>query len=362
MTTYYRTAAPTYAEVEKYVQDGLPKDNWARNMYEENHEDNENEKVWYDSDDRDNYDRYPAPVLYSARFRDGLVADSEVYTLFDRDFCNGIGSHSSSRICWHEQFFDHCRVVFDFLAHDESNENNICTGICTGTNNHNTASFVGKTSSGHKGSMCLSAIHQSRFLDYCLSKIEGYQTQRLMREKLFVCLHEEAQNLPNHHHKKHRDRQYQHKWLHSLQVVLTLFRSGADPWLTFKFYGPDDVDYLFKDLVPRVKQTMSHLKNNNVFDTLEGSEILISLLWCMNEVEMEFSEISPYMDDKQESRNTLFSPLLKIYKPLAEASYAKHHQNDVLKPLALDIPDEEDEEDEEEEEQEQEQEQEQEDG
>ena len=324
MTEKYYYPAPRFEGIDEYVKNGVPEGNW---LYDTTDDFDERKKLWYDTNSYVNdYAGYPASVLYSARFRDGMVGDEEVYPEFNSEF-GGFGK-SADRICWNEKFVDLCQVEYNYLL--EKGGVNIAESNCT-DGNHNTVQGI-KTTSGHAGAVCISAKYRSNFLEFCLGRIEGYQSQKLMREKFFILLEEEAQHLPKHHNKHHRDPQYQNKWMHSLQAVLTLFVAGAEPWLTFKLYGSWDLDYLFEDFLPQVKQTMSHLKNNKVFDSQKGSEILVYLLSCMRQVEATYSQISDYMED--ESRESLFSPLLKSYTALAQKYYTKYHEND-FQPLEL---------------------------
>jgi hypothetical protein len=78
-----------FSEVKAYVKNGLPKDHWSRDN--ENFEGHEGpQKVWFDTDSstgEHEYDQYEdVDVRDAARFRDGLVSDSDVYKEFREDF------------------------------------------------------------------------------------------------------------------------------------------------------------------------------------------------------------------------------------------------------------------------------------
>jgi hypothetical protein len=143
-----------------------------------------------------------------------------------------------------------------------------------------------------------------------------------MRSKLFTIVDLEVKQLPKTWTKKHKDVALQGKWLHALQVSLYVLLHNAF-WLTFKFYGEDDMDYLFNELLPRFKQALSHLKVNNVFDSPDSSKVLVSILVLMQSVEDSYHSLSSYMDS--ESRESLFSGLIKTYTPMADELYRKYH-------------------------------------
>ena len=107
------------------------------------------------------------------------------------------------------------------------------------------------------------------------------------------------------------------------------------------------MEWLFDELLPRFKQALSHLKQNNVFDTPDNCKILIYLLSMMNQIEIEYETLSQFMETK--SRETLFTGMIKSYSRLAEDLYKKHH-GAVEKKLDVTCQDLEEEDDEEEDE------------
>ena len=70
---------PDFKDVHHYVSQGLPKDSWFRDVVGSV----SRKKMWYDyssHSDKHEYDEYEDPdVIYAARFRDGLVSDSDVF-------------------------------------------------------------------------------------------------------------------------------------------------------------------------------------------------------------------------------------------------------------------------------------------
>jgi len=311
MSDWY-CSAPSYAEIEKYIAEGLPEGHVLLGLLDydyfdegSEHEDEDyndenmlnkgskkrkstaaskkkkaktvekDRRVWFDSDMKNckrpgKFEGYPPNVLYSARFRDGLCADDDVYPSFDLHFDGAAMSSSSSNVCWHEQFFFHSQVEFDFLyALGGGGVDAPCP-----TSAHGPILSFGKLVSGHRMSYCRCTDRRLSFLFFAMDNIEGFQSQRLMRDKLYLVLHDEARHLPKHHTTAQASKaENRDRWLHSLQVVLQVF-NRYDIWLTTKFFSTEDNDYLFEELLPRVKQAMSHLSKvvkgqRNVFDSKE---------------------------------------------------------------------------------------------
>jgi hypothetical protein len=301
---------PRFEEVKTYVRDGLPVQHFLR-------KDGEvvDQRKWLDSH-HCSYEGYPPTILYSARFRDGLVADGEVYSRFIED---------RAYTYWVDAFFKHSQIVFDYLI--AQNKISLCTGTC-----HNYIEKHFETISGHKGSMCLSALCRGTFLNYCMKNIKGYQCHSLMRGKLFAVVGLEVQKLPKCWSQNHGRADIQMKWLHAIQASLFCLYHN-DLLLTFKFYGEDDLDWLFEELIPRFKQAMSHLRKDDVFNSPENCNVLITLLVLMQNIEIEYSSLRLYICSKE--RKSLFGPLIESYTPLAEALYEEHH--DTSQTISLDL-------------------------
>jgi len=281
-------------------------------------------RVWFDGRfEQTEYEGFPDSVLYSARFRDGLTADNDVYPSFLRDYNYG----SMAENPWLDKFMEHSKVVLDHLYADE--EGMIPPPCPCGTHVLNQFNVIGELVSGHKMGWCTSIFPRISFLWFCLENIVGYQSQTFMRSKLFLLLHAEAQHLPLKTSKSASQPKFLDKWMHSLQVVIHVFDIGKDPWLDFKFYGDDDMNYLFKELLPRVNQAFLHLKAKNSFNSEAGSEILCCLLYKMHSIEKQYSIIADYCDS--EARKTLFAKLIKKYTPLLEECYGRHHAASVKK-------------------------------
>ena len=187
-----------YVEVKAYVKNGLPKDHFLRDI-----EESSRKKIWYDNI-YDDYENFPRDILYSARFRDGLTAESNVYSEFLYDF---------NYTRWIEEFIEHNQIVFDYLLakEDPSTE----PSCCENPDLHYIQDFC-TTRSGHKGVKCGDALKRANFLCYCMDNIGGYQSQTYMRVKLFQILGVEVDKLPKTWSKTHKKPEVQAKWLHAL--------------------------------------------------------------------------------------------------------------------------------------------------
>jgi len=146
--------------------------------------------------------------------------------------------------------------------------------------------------------MCTSAQYRCDFLNYCMVNIDGYQSQSLMCSKLFTISVLDIAKLPKSASKRHLKAEVQAKWLHALQSTICCLHQNS-LWQTFKFYGDDNLDWLFEELIPRFKQALSHLKNDNVFDSPDNCKVLISLLALMKMVEAEYKHIAEYIEDRK---------------------------------------------------------------
>jgi hypothetical protein len=99
-----------FSEVKAYVKDGLPEDHWSRgDDYIEGGGRPLSRKVWFDTDSsgEHEYDKYKdADVRDAARFRDGLVSDSDVYKEFHEDF---------GYTYWEEEYKKHSEYIYRYL-------------------------------------------------------------------------------------------------------------------------------------------------------------------------------------------------------------------------------------------------------
>jgi hypothetical protein len=122
----------------------------------------EDDKIWLDTNSCEEYGDYPPDVLYSARYRDGLTADSSIYRQFMHDF---------SLTSWGEKFVEHCKVVYDYLKARDRPESAATPPTCAKDGPH---VFIETftTKSGHLGNMCMAAISHTNFLLYCMNNIE----------------------------------------------------------------------------------------------------------------------------------------------------------------------------------------------
>ena len=192
-----RRAAPSFEDVENYVVNGLPEGHWSRDMRENDEYDDSNSddsdkpirKIWYDTDE---YEGFSAEVLYSARFMDGLTADPDVYkyATFVDDFPGGSSSKPLTEpISWNEKFFFHAKVVVEYYKKEGMGFGSGGGFECPphlkcdlNSNTHNTGRIL--TKSGHIATVCNETVEQFAFLRYCSSKIEGYQSQKLMVRRI----------------------------------------------------------------------------------------------------------------------------------------------------------------------------------
>jgi hypothetical protein len=156
---YELVYAPDFSEVRAYITNGLPEDHWFCDISETR---NGTQKVWFDaaSSDVHEYEKYEdEDVKYSARFRDGLVADRFVYEEFKQDFGN-------SRF-WAEAYKTHSETYFRDLA--RQNTSNIAPG-CPGCPE-------GKHSIFENTGFCRDAIYQINLMQFHIDFIQGNQPQ-----------------------------------------------------------------------------------------------------------------------------------------------------------------------------------------
>lgn len=314
MSTFYISEPELFHEVRAYVNYGVPEDHFLKGGRSEASD----QRIWFDSCIQ-TYEGYPPTILYSARFRDGLVADKDVYSEFAKDF-------RFRYTLWNEEFFKHCRIVFQYVSPKRG-------AVLCSESGHDHRDFM-RTVSGHEGSMCSSALYRGHFLTYCLVNIEGYQSQKFMRRKLFTVLGLEVPNLPKTWNKNHGRADIKMKWFHAIQATLFCFHHHRF-WLNIKFRGEDDMDWLFDELLPRFRQAMGHFRIDDDFNTAENCKVLIAILSLMQVIEVEYCQLNSFIDS--EERKALFGPIIKSYAPLAEQLYIKHHGSWHTRNLDLDI-------------------------
>ena len=358
---------PSYEVVQNYIKHGLPEDHWSFDSANSSRK--RKLATWHDTLTGE-YNDFPPYALFSARFMDGLT--SSMY-FQDREFNDAYacaGCRSKNCTWWHEKFVQHAGVVFSYYvnkqrsASSSSAKKQKTSGSSSGSGSGSSSSSSSSSSisdsthpafvdslgnhgfymfdhntysksplqSGHLVGEYSDAENRSRFLKFCIDKIEGYQSQSLMREKLFCVLDVDAHKLPKtkQQTKKGEDKEMQQKWFHILQSIINAFSCNTF-WLGFKFYGEEDLAWLFKELVPRVKQTLNHLHSEKFFEAKEGSEALILILLRMKEIEEEFDGIKEFC-----SRKNIFGAIIKKYLPIADAGYKMSHENTAeLKQLTL---------------------------
>jgi hypothetical protein len=329
----YLRILPTYEAVEKYIKEGLPEGHFNREMVDE---EGDGHPVYIDGG---RYDNLPPDIQYSARFMEGLTADSEVYPQFLEDFV-GPENSSSGGVWWHEKFVHHARIVF---KHWNASERE-----CTATVHKNITVLSTTTTSGHKLAICQDTWIDTLFYDMVMLEIVGMQSQTLMRDKFFCVLSLEARKLPKSKPTATSATKPENlvKWIHALQLVAKVFVRNID-WLSFKFYSESDLDYLFNDLYHRVQHTLTALKAGGAYNSEDGSRMLIHILSDLNMIEEEY--VGAFKDCVETPRRQyLFTKLIKKWSEEADAIYRLYNDSQGLKPLKLEVIEEEEEEEEEE--------------
>ena len=357
--TMYYVQTPQYEVVKHYVRNGLPKDHWSLDCdLSDSNPRKRNLPTWHDTASGE-YSDYPDRVLYSARFMDGLTSTMYMQASEYRDAYVYAGCRSKKCTWWHEKFVQHAGVVYNYHYNKQmyggstsAKKQKTCGGCSSSSSsasdgshpafvdplgNHALYKFDHNTysgspiQSGHLVGEYIDANNRANFLKFCISESEGHQSQTLMRNKLFCVLDFDAHKLPKSKSRKGKDKEIQQKWFHTLQSVIDTFYCLGDPWLTFKFYGEEDLHWLFEDLLPRIRQTLNQLHGDKFFETKEGSEGLILILLRMKGIEKEFDNIKNYC-----SRKSLFATSFKKYLPIADAGYRTSHENTAqLKKLTL---------------------------
>ena len=94
---------------------------------------------------------------------------------------------------------------------------------------------------------------------------------------MFSLLESEVKKLPITWSSSHNKPQAQRKWLHAMSVVLYALAEYFF-WIETNIYRPEDLDYLIKEIEPRVKQSLAHLVNGGFFAHGDTYTILATLL------------------------------------------------------------------------------------
>lgn len=245
-----------FSEVKAYIADGLPKEHWMDMNKARNNDGSRQglQKVWFDTNNwtsEHKYDQYHnVEVKYAARFRDGLVADEEVYQQFSEDFCYSY---------WAEEYKKHSEVVYRHLRGTTP----IMYPLCS----------VDAHTTYQNSIFCSKSSDQIELMQFHMQSLEGYQSQRLMRDKVLSVLSDDIQKLPKCSSKE-RSTRSQVKYIHALAVVLyTIVNQRV--WIETKVYSSQDFDHLF-DATARVQNVMSMLMKDETFDDINFYKAFIS--------------------------------------------------------------------------------------
>ena len=299
------TCSSKFPEVEEYVKNGVPTNHFLRDLIHNadlfpspiSMRRIESGKIWLDEYYDYDYGDFPPKVLYSARFRDGLTADDVIYPSFVVDFHNG---HM-----WVQEYIKHSIVVYNHLS--KAHEIISCDDTC-----HIYTGCMFKTQSAHEGVLCASAINRINFLMYCMNNIDGNHNHADLKRKLFKILWLDVSKLPKRWTKKHRDECFQRKWLHTLQCSLYVLVNQGDLLVHQKYYYHE---MFVLDMLNRFKQTLSHLNNDDVFDTPNTCKILVSLL----------TMLETFHDSSQGEPVILVHDIIEKYGKVVLDLYKKHN-------------------------------------
>ena len=237
--------SPVLEGVRNYVLNGIPEDSWFRDCMTEPGKEMP-KKVWYDYDGHTGNHSYGdfrnADVLYAARFRDGLVADHDIFPSF----------HNALNTIWPIAYKEKSTIVF----------RHIYKKYCDSVNSQPCPLTSHK---GLENGFCDSIEYDLKLMNYHIDAVEGQQSQTYMRFKIFMLLEDFIQKLPTDPYNTTKVSPATNcKYIHALAVVLyTLVRN--EDWISTKVYGADDFLSYF-DATKRIHSTMHRLVRDNVFD------------------------------------------------------------------------------------------------
>jgi hypothetical protein len=199
--------------------------------------------VWYDTNrltGEHEYDQYQdADVEDAARFRDGLVSDSDFYKKIQEDY----GYNH-----WTREYKKHSEIVYRHLEGASDDMDPLC-----GTDAH--------TFHGNNG-LCSESIDRINMMQFHIKSVEGYQSQKVMRSKVFTLLYEDIEKL----HKswsKGWTKSTQLKYFHALAVILHTI-VNQKYWIKNKVYSSHDLNCVF-DATARVQNVISVLMRDGIF-------------------------------------------------------------------------------------------------
>jgi hypothetical protein len=290
--------------VRDYITNGLPEDSWFRDCSME-HDIKMPKKIWYDYNSHTGKHEYSdfrnADVLHAARFRDGLVADREIFPEF----------HNSLNTIWSLAYKQKSTIVFRHINKE------FCESI----------DAPPCPSGAHKGlenGFCDTMEYEIQLMSYHIDNVEGQQSQSYMRFKVFQMLEDHIQQLPTDpYNSKKVAAATNCKYLHALAVVLyTLVH--YEIWMDCKVYGADDFLSYF-DATKRIHSTLYRLIRDSVFDDKELYKTFIRFHQMVKSID-EFNNRYENMFEEEGCKQTRFFPKnsLKKYEVLEKELCAKY--------------------------------------
>ena len=174
--------------------------------------------------------------------------------------------------------------------------------------------------------VCATAADQINLMSYHCRHVEGCQSDKLMRLKIFSLLESELQKLPKTWSNSHAKKHIQDKWLDAMSVLLFTLNNQQD-WIKWKVYGPEDFEY-FIEVSKRVKVTLSHMIKDNVFDSKDMYKMLAFFL---RQIEM----ITEFHNDRMARHDSfdlepIFENTVSKYEKLVESLHEKYGEPDAV--------------------------------
>ena len=161
MSASYVTA-PLFDPIRQYITNGLPDDHWFIEMSENV---GKKRKIWLDWNDTEKqheYDSYPADIRFAARFRDGLVSDM---IPLNYGF-------------YFENYKEQSEKVYRYLFRNAVKEE-----MCN--NERHLIERIPTSPIEFPKGLCITASEEIDLMSYHIDNVEGYQSQSLMRGKVW---------------------------------------------------------------------------------------------------------------------------------------------------------------------------------
>ena len=167
--------------------------------------------------------------------------------------------------------------------------------------------------------MCTCAYQELQFMEFCLAEIAGFQSDKIMREKIIAVLEPSIFKL-SLGSSKNPSFALQSQWLQALTVVLSSLHSESY-WMGWKIYGPDYMASIVA-LGPRVKAALSNLMAAGIFDNKDMYKVLARFVELMTLIEKEYADWTKNFDEDE--RKPLFKGLIQKYTPIMKAFHEKY--------------------------------------